>query len=210
MFKKVTESLEKAAVRSKLKEGKLFCPDCGAKAGDLPARWEDAMECRECGAKASLLEWADSGDKTLLRTARSDVPPPGTRIRVSDDGNGGTVWEIPRNGKFGFFLFFGLFWLGITGFVSGGFLVSGGIDGDFPNWVLIPFFGIFWAIGLGMLWVGFRNMLAKHRLAVGGGIFSFERNMLGMSKLKTLACTGIKTVERKEFLQAELSTSIWD
>ena len=56
------------------------------------------------------------------------------RELISDDA---VVWEIPAKGKFGFFMFFAVMWLGITVLVSGGFLITiltgGEVEGDMPK-----------------------------------------------------------------------------
>jgi len=204
VFGKLRDSLGKAAVRAKLKSGGLLCPECGAKAGSLPAKWVDLMACGKCGTRASLSEWAAASAPGAVK-GRVGEPPAGTRIRVSGDGSGGKVWAIPASGKFGFFMLFSLFWLSITAIVSGGFLItflSGGkIEGNMPEWLLIPFFGIFWAVGLGTLYTGLRNMLASHTVTVSGGRLALRRVMLGRVSEKSLSCAGITTLAQREFYQ---------
>ena len=204
MFKRIIDGLESAHLRSKLKGGYLVCPDCGSRPNNLPGKQDQLLTCRLCGTKASIAEWtADEAQVSML--ARADNPPIGTKIRESDDGMGGTVWEIPASKKFNFFLFFALFWLGITAAVSGGFifaLIDGAeIEGNFPTWGIIPFLSIFWIIGLVMLNLGLRQMLAKHKITVSGGRLIYRQEMIGLSKVKTLSCHGMKSVERKEFYQ---------
>lgn len=200
---KLTEAMEKAAVRAKQKSGGLSCPECGEKGGSLPPSWEELMVCANCGARASLPEWAASAPGAPR--GRAGEPPAGTAIRVSTDARGGRVWEIPASRRFNFFLFFALFWLAVTALVSGGFLLaflSGQeIGGDFPEWALIPFFGIFWAVGLGMLYAGLRQMLARHTVTVCGGRITLRREMLGRVSEKSLACAGITACGQREFYQ---------
>ncbi len=202
MFRKVVESLEKASVKNALREGKLVCPDCGEKAGKLPAEWDQVMECASCGAKASLPEWVA---KDGIVTGRADRPPEATRILKEGDGLGGTVWHIPAGGKYGFFLFFATFWLGITVLVSGGFLTAfltgGEIEGDGPKWLLIPFFGIFYTVGFGMLYAGLRQKYMRHRLTVSGGGVTLQSEMFGRKRENSLAPGSITTVAQKEFYQ---------
>jgi hypothetical protein len=202
MFRKLVESVEKASVKSGLKDGKLFCPDCGAKAGRLPAEWDRVMECSSCGAKASLPEWV-AKDGTYH--GRADLPPAATRIRKEGDGIGGTIWHIPAGGKYVFFLFFAALWLGITVLVSGGFFIailSGGeIEGNMPVWVLIPFSGIFYAVGFGVLYAGLRQKYMRHRLTVSGGGVAFQSEMFGRKKEKSLPSGTVKSIAQKEFFQ---------
>ena len=204
MLSKLTESLAKAAVRAKLKSGGLSCPECGEKSNKLPAKWEELMVCGVCGARASLPEWAAASEPGAVR-GRAGEPPLGTKIRVSTDGRGGKIWEIPASGKPNFLLFFALIWLAITGLVSGGFLIaflSGEeIEGDFPEWALIPFFGIFWAVGLGTFYAGLRQMLARHTVTVSDGTLRWRRVMLGRVTEKSLACKGIMTLAQRVFYQ---------
>ncbi len=202
MFRKVVESMEKMAVKAALKEGKLVCPDCGAKAGPLPAQWEQVMECQACGAKASLPEWVA---KDGIAHGRADLPPAATKIRREGDGLGGVVWHIPAGGKSGFFFVFAAFWLGVTFLVSGGFLMAflsgDGTDGNMPVWAMIPFFGVFYAIGFGMLYAGLRQKFMRHRLTVSGGGVTLRSEMFGRSKEKSLESGTVKTVAQKEFYQ---------
>ena len=204
VFGKIGESLEKAAVRAKMKSGALHCPECGAKPVSLPEERVELMACGKCGTRASLSEWVAASIPGAAK-GKAGEPPAGTRIRVAGDASGGKVWEIPASGKFGFFMLFSLLWLSITAIVSGGFLLtflSGGkIEGNMPEWLLIPFFGIFWAVGLGTLYTGLRNMLARHRVSVGGGRLTLRREMLGRVSEKSLSCAGITTLEQREFYQ---------
>lgn len=202
MFRKISESFEKMAVRNALKEGRLLCPDCGAQAGVLPAEWGQMMACPRCGTKSSLPEWVA---KEELIQGRADLPPAMTKIRREGDGLGGTVWHIPAGGKPGFFIVFAAVWLGITLLVSGGFLMTilngGEINGDMPEWVLIPFFGIFYAVGLGMLYAGLRQMFMRHRLTVSSGGVTLCSVMFGRRKEKSLQPGTVKNVAQKEFYQ---------
>ena len=202
MFRKVVESMEKMAVKAALKEGKLVCPDCGAKAGQLPAQWDQVMECHACGAKASLPEWVA---KDGLAHGRADLPPATTKIRREGDGLGGAVWHIPAGGKSGFFFIFAAFWLGITVTVSGSALFSiltkGISKGEEADWLLIPFFGVFYAVGFGMLYVAIRQKFMKHRLTVSGGEVRLAKEMFGRIKEKSLGAGTVKSVAQKEFYQ---------
>lgn len=162
------------------------------------------MACGQCGTRASLLEWVIASEPGAVK-GRVGEPPVGTRIRVVGNDSGGKAWEIPASGKFGFFMLFSLLWLSITAIVSGGFLLTflagGKIEGNMPEWLLIPFFGIFWAVGLGTLYAGLRNMLARHTVTVSGGRLTLRRAMLGRVSEKSLACAGITTLEQREFFQ---------
>ncbi len=204
MFKKVVETIEKANVRAKLKSGKLACPDCGAAAGELPKDWDEVMVCGSCGARASLSEWAGGADSAQM-VGFADRPPANTKIRRGTVGADQVIWHIPATGKFGFFLFFALFWLLITGAVSGSFiyafLTGGEIESDGPDWVLIPFFGLFWAVGLGMMYAAFRQKYLKHTVTFGSNQITLRKEMFGKSSQKSLSRSSISSVSQKEFYQ---------
>lgn len=204
MFKKVFESLEKANVRAKLKSGELACPNCGGPGGELPKNWEDLMVCGSCGDRASLTEWA-SGSGEGNRIGFADRPPAGTKIRRETIGADSVIWHIPAVGKFGFFMFFAVFWLLITGTVSGGFLLSfltgGKIEGDGPGWLLVPFFGLFWAVGLGMLYAAFRQKFMRHAVTFDKYRVTLRKEMFGRSSEKSLDRSGIVSISQKEFYQ---------
>jgi hypothetical protein len=177
----------------------LACPECGTK--PAPTR-EQVITCDRCGTKASVAEWRSTAQEKGF-IGRADQPPV-TAIR-RERTPGSTVWHIPAGGKFGFFMFFGTFWCLITAFVSGGFLLTfltgGEIEGDLPEWLLIPFFGIFWAVGLGTLYMGIREKWMKHRVTVGDGELVLRREMFRRHNDKRLAIADIRSVEQKEFYQ---------
>lgn len=203
VIKKVVESLEKAGVRDAFRKGTLRCPDCGAKPGELPDKWGGVMRCGACGARTSLSEWTPGEGAGRLAAGDADRVPTGTRIRKESAGPDSAVWHVPANGKFGFFLFFGVFWLLITAVVSGGFLLAfpGGEepDGDFPVWVATPFFGLFWVIGLGVLYSALRQKFMRYRIAVGGGKVTLRKEMFGRSSEKGLNASSVASVSQQVF-----------
>ena len=68
-----------------------------------------------------------------------------------------------------FELIFGAFWTLITAIVSGAFLFGGAIsDGEMPVIFFICFFGLFWAIGLFMLFKGLKKILANTATSMRG------------------------------------------
>lgn len=202
MFNKVLEAIEKAGVREKLKSGTLSCPDCGVPAGELPQNLGDVMVCGSCGARASLTEWALAADADR-RADIADQPPANTKIRRETVGENLVIWHIPATGKFGFFMFFSVIWLLITGGMSGSFLVTfltgGKIEGDGPDWMIIPFFAIFWAVGLGMLYAAFRQKYMTHKVSIGSDTVTLRKEMFGKSSEKSLARSSIAAISQKEF-----------
>ena len=144
-------------------KGLMRCPKCGHKPTKAPVDTETLFRCESCGIESLPSEWwLNHG---TIPTAHPDQIPAGTRIRRDGTATGDCVWHIPASGKFGFFLFFGLFWTAITAVISGAFLFGSKSEGSGPEpWFSYPFFAIFWAIGLGCLYVAVRNKYARHRI----------------------------------------------
>ncbi len=186
------------------KSGRTFvCPGCGAGLAEKPERRAQVITCAACETKASVAEWTRwLTEQSMI--GRAGSPPPETRISRENVPDS-IAWHIPAHGKFGFFLFFGTLWTLITAVVSGGFLFAfltgGEIKGNMPEWVLIPFFGLFWAIGLSFLYLGVRQKWMTHRLTVANGKLVLRREMFGRSKEKSLMISGIHSIEQKEFYQ---------
>lgn len=176
------------------------CPGCRVKATSKPQSGSDILICSSCGIKASAAEWASGHAAPDVRV---DTPPVSTGIRKNTDAFGGTAWDIPGSGKFGFFMIFSIFWLGITITVSGAFLLAalGGetTGGDVPEWVLIPFFAIFYIVGFGMLYAAFRQKFMKHRLTVSGDDVTLRKELFGRSREKNLAADTVKSVTQEVF-----------
>ncbi len=164
MFQKLLEGFKKSRLEHLYQSGKLHCPDCGAVAKSVPAGWEEVFLCHSCGVRAPLSEWLSlsTSDRKLWT---SDAPPADTKIIRKSIHANEVVWEIPASGRFGFFFVFAVMWLFITAVVSGGFLIAflkgEKMESNMPVWFLIPFFGIFWAVGLGMLYAGLREKYLK-------------------------------------------------
>lgn len=204
MFKKVVETIEKANLRAQLKSGQLSCPDCGAAAGGLPKNWDEVMVCGSCGSRASLNEWVSSSDPEH-KVGFADRPPVGTKIRRETVSADQVIWHIPATGKFGFLLFFALFWIFITATVSGSFLFAfltgGKIEGDMPEWAMIPFFGLFWAVGLGVLYAAFRQKYLNQSITFDHQKITLQKKLFSKTSEKSLAKSSISSVAQKEFYQ---------
>lgn len=208
MLKKLQGKLEAANFKSAVAGGALACPECGAKPSAAPANVSEILACPACGTRASANEWASAGADRAA-AGDPDRPPVGTKITRGGGAPGVSVWNIPASGKSGGLLFFAIAWCAITALVSGGFFlaflsgepVTNKGSGNVPGWVLIPFFGTFWAIGLGMFYGGFRNKFAKHRLTVEAGSITLRRELFGKVRDKSLPTAGIKEVSQAEFYQ---------
>ncbi|MBK1814594.1 hypothetical protein JIN84_03145 [Luteolibacter yonseiensis] len=186
-------------------KGLAACPECGAASGDLSGQ---VVRCRSCGTTASIAEWTSSTGRNAAAAAyaASPTPPPESKIARDTDASGGVAWQIPASGSSGGLLFFGIAWSAITAVVSGGFLItilSGNKieGGDIPQWWLIPFFTVFWLVGLGMLYAGFRSKYARHRITAGNGRLTLRRELFGRSSEKSLPLESIRSIEQVQFYQ---------
>jgi len=199
-FEKLAAKAGKAAMDKAFAKGLLRCPKCGQKPTRAPADMETLLRCEACGFDALPAEWRP--DSTAISTAHPDEIPAGTRIRREGTAPGECVWHIPASGKFGFFLLFGLFWTAITAVVSGGFLFGTPADGvDAKPWFLYPFFAIFWAIGLGCLYVALRSKYARHRITVTRDLVTLHREMFGRVNEKSLVTAQVASVAQVVFYQ---------
>jgi hypothetical protein len=208
MFKKLQEKLEAGNFKALVTKGVLACPSCGAKPLGIPANASETLTCSGCGTRASAKEWASAGRPGEL-VGNPDRPPAGTKITRGNDASGASVWDIPASGKSGGLLVFAVLWCSIIALVSGGFLfaylsgepIQNKGPGKSPDWVIIPFLSVFWAVGLGMFYAGFRNKFAKHRIAVSVDAVSLRREFFGKVRDKSLPLAGINAVSQVEFYQ---------
>jgi hypothetical protein len=202
VFRRIISSLETANAKAAFKKGGATCPECGAPPGMMPGKWDGVLACPECGAKASVFEWAAAASAAGGRKGHAERRPDGTAIR-REESAGGVIWNIPAKGKSGFLMVFAVLWLAITALVSGGFLVTyltgGNIEGNMPEWVLIPFFSIFWAVGLGVFYAGLREKFMCHIVSVADGKVTLVKRMFGREKAKSIAAGKGTSVSQKEF-----------
>lgn len=142
----------------------------------------------------------------------ADRPPPGNRIRREEKPDASLVWYLPAGGKFGGFLGFGLFWTALTAVVSG-VILSAVVFGTpaegadtVPRWILVPillvFFGLFWAIGLGMLSLAARNKWERVRLRVAGDEVILSRKLFGWVRHKRIRREAVREVTAEEFYRS--------
>lgn len=202
---KLWEKAEAAGYRSMASRGLLACPSCGARRSDVPEGPVQLLSCPSCGIRASAAEWTGSSVTNHVAPTDPVVPPSGTRITRSGDNPCEVVWKIPASGKSGGLLFFAIFWCAITAIVSGCFLMAfltrKEVDGDMPMGTLIPFFGLFWALGLGMSYAAFRSKYARHRISSGPERVVLRRELFGRSTEKALDAAGITGVSCEVFYQ---------
>lgn len=196
---------------SMLSHAPLSCPNCGSKPSVIPADPNEVVVCPRCKTGATLAEWASHASAHGF-VGDPDVVPVGSKITRTPDHLGTTVWEIPASRKSGGFLVFGVIWTLFTAVLSIPFLGAfffGKFEtrgGSIPAWAfglgLVAFFSIFWAIGLGMLYVALRNKYATHRLAANRDTITLTRQFFGRKNEKTLAVEPAMKIAQVEFYQS--------
>lgn len=119
------------------------------------------------------------------------APPPGVGIKVVKSSTEQLVIAIPSGGKkarsFGCF---GFAWMAIVLPISCAFIIGGAEDEDgnaVSLFVLIPFFGIFWAVGIGMIIAWARMRFTEIFLSVEREQFAIQKTLFGRKKLKKIA-----------------------
>ena len=200
LFEKLAAKAANTAMHKAFAKGLMRCPKCGNKPTKAPLDAETLCRCESCGIESLPSEWwLNHG---TIPTGHPDQIPAGTHIRREGTAPEDCVWHIPASGKFGFFLFFGLFWTAITAVVSGGFLFgSKSAEQATEPWFAYPFFALFWAIGLGCLYVAVRNKYARHRISVTRDLVTLRREMFGAIKEKSLVTSQVSSVAQIEFYQ---------
>ena len=205
MFKNLVSTLKGKHLRDLAAKGELVCPECGKNEASILEGEISTLRCDACGVTSLPEEWISAG-KGMAFAGDADSPPPATKIVRNDNGAGTITWRIPASGQGCFLLFFSVFWCSITAVVSGGFLLaelSGRMtEGDgFPKWALIPFFAIFWAVGIAVLYAGLRERYARHLLTMDGRSITLRRDFFGHAKDKSIDCGDIESIAQKEFYQ---------
>jgi hypothetical protein len=200
MFKKLIDRARSAATRTMASKGLLVCPTCGEKSTTANG---DLVTCLACGTRASMEEWTARVAPPAIAAADPDSPPLGTRISRAIDPSGKVVWMIPASGKSGGLMVFACLWCAVTAMISGGFLIvylSGKpLGGNLPGWALIPFFGLFWVVGLGVFYAAIRSKYATHRLSAGPDQVILRRECFGRSSEKSLVAADVRSVSQTVF-----------
>lgn len=207
MISSLLRKVQLASLRSRIAQGKLVCPACGSDPAEMPAEPDDLLRCGSCGTSGSVTQWSDASDAmsgTTLRPGEVLRRPP-TGIERLGEPPGECEWRIPASGSSGGLLPFAAIWCLIVVAVSGAFaavfLTGGEIEGDLPKWLIVPFFGIFWAVGGGMLYAGLRAKLASHVLTVGISQISLRTTFLGRQSEKSISRDGLRRAEKVSFHQ---------
>jgi hypothetical protein len=206
MFSKILNKLDDMQFRNAVRHGGLRCSACGADHPTTDVSQGEILTCVECGEESVARNWVQ-----LKGPPRGwvDRPPASTSIKrmVCDDGD--IVWDIPASGKSGGLFFFAIFWCSITGIVSGGFLFAF-LFGNFSSSedtgilkiivpVMVLFFGLFWAIGLGLMYAAVRNKWARTRVMVTRDEVVLGTMLFSRVKEKRLPRHEVSEVKTEEF-----------
>jgi len=195
-----------ASIRSRIGRGDLNCPRCGSAPAEVPAEPDDLLCCDTCANVGSVAEWGEATDPAGDPAGRTDEvlrrPP---WIERLGEPPGDCEWRLPASGKSGGLLVFAGIWCAIVGVISGGFLLAlvggGTLEGNLPTWALIPFFGVFWAVGAGMLYAGLRAKHASHVLTVGLSRVSLRRRLFGRESEQAIPREGLGRAAKVSFYQ---------
>ncbi|MGC4015570.1 MAG: hypothetical protein QM755_13780 [Luteolibacter sp.] len=212
MFKKIISGFEKAQLNSLATKGGLACPACGTLAMQVPSEMNAVITCRSCGHFGSASEWAH-GNAEGNRVGRAGHPPANTRI-VREGAGSFTTWHIPPSGNGGGLVSFGWIWTIFMVVFSIGWSTplwikkvapaievhsSKGSAGPMGALLLAGFFTLFWAIGLSMLYFGYRMKNAKHRVMIGNGTVTLLREWRGHRKEKSLPLADLQSISQVVF-----------
>ncbi len=169
-----------------------FCPKCGARlAEDFLYTAGERFDCPQCDQTVRLATVApdlanrlrgDSADVDVSEFKEEGTPSERITCRVADDqlmiyigpGSGKEVRSIGC---------FAVFWLGMVVTMTVA-MVVGGAAADAPLLMLIPFGGIFWAVGLLMLYFFVRGRFGKQYLLVDPDRFVVKFELFGREKYK--------------------------
>lgn len=211
MLKQLSHNARLFAIRKQIAGGRLRCPRCGGNSPQIPAEPDQLLRCEGCGQTASHAEWRESdGDHGGTETP-PDLPatqPAASAIQRLGAPPGDCEWRIPASGKSGGLLAFGIIWCLITAFASGTFLfafLAGGttFTGEQPIWTVLPIalFALFWTIGIGMLYAGFRAKNASHLLVIGLSRITLRRSLFSRQTERSILRDGTELARLLVFYQ---------
>jgi hypothetical protein len=198
MLQRLVSALEQQQLKMAAAKGGLACPQCGESPAMPPTKPEAILTCEACGHFGSASEWVPAN--LSAPASRAGVPPAGTRIQRETLGTT-VVWDIPPSGKSGGLIAFGWVWTTFIAFFTSLVLYSflfgtpGKDNGPLGFLFLIPF----WAVGLGMLHIGYRMKNARHKVVIGDGKVTLTREWRGKVKKKSLPLAELETIHQTVF-----------
>lgn len=178
------------------------CAECGkvfnAFPNGPPDRLDAVVTCPACGRSAPLVQFVKTTSTASDPTPRAPVArPPGTRIEAVQGPDGGMVLQIPASGRWGIFLFFGLFWNAIawTMFV----VLAGSVMRGAERWPVLMFAAIFPMVGIGLAWAALNHRFASGMLYLGPARVRFQKKLFRPGRARDLSTDAIDAVELAVF-----------
>jgi len=165
-----------------------FCPHCGGRLSEDFLRIAgEKFDCPECDWTMQLAAVAPG-----LARRRDEAPdiedfqkesPPGKRIDCRIAGEQLVIYIAPGSSKANRGIgCFGVFWTGFMVVFTIPVVFAGGIQE--AGFFLVPFLGLFWAIGLGMLYFWFRGRFGKTYVLVQRDRLVIKFELLGREKYR--------------------------
>jgi hypothetical protein len=167
-----------------------ICPECHAVLEDDLVTSTGSAECPFCGADVGDVAFdGDSNDgspaSTGRRTGHSGRPADST-IEIVESTRDRLVIHIPPGGKKTRSIgCFAIAWNGFMAvFTSIWLFVGMENNADAPLYVIIPFLGLFWLVGLGMAYWWVRMRFMRLYLLIDPSRVAIQRILFGRKSLK--------------------------
>jgi len=155
---------------------RLHCPECGTElTGEAISLARGEAVCASCGRVGQLPDLMPTPPGPPERQRPSE-----TEVVVQRHGPGEIALFIP-SGSRAFSLGFAAFWNLFMAVFTVVVLTAGGVS-EAP-WFLIPFLGLFWAIGIGLLVVALFSVFGKTLVHIGGGEVAVKKELFGLGRL---------------------------
>jgi len=196
MFQQLKSSALKTAYNFARKKG-IHCPDCEEPL-DLPRAMpleekNETISCDQCSwfGTPSVLLYESTGkafsDNDRKRRggliAHPVAKPANSKIKETTDGQNAS-FLLPARKKINAIVFFSVFWLAFTT-VHCFFMLSGS---GFSSalFFLIPFYLIFFAVGIGMAYVALRSVFMEQLLVINDQEITHLKKFFGRTSKSTL------------------------
>ena len=177
------------------------CPSCGKKA-QPQQKGHNLAVCPLCGYEASLTEWLTYHNEYEAQQWNDpDREPTGSTIKKRVVGEEVT-WAIPAKRKMNFIMVFGLIWSVFMVVFSIGMIpaaLKGEVEGNMPTWMIFPFIGVFWVVGLSLLFYGIYKSFARHVLLLTGGQLVYVKSLFNRKTKRVFAREEIVSVDLVSF-----------
>ena len=169
------------------------CPQCNADLDDDLVASTGSAECPFCGADLADVDFGENSRKSSSTSvvagnhpATSHGQPAGSEIEIVESTRDRLVIHIPPGGKkaraIGCFAFI---WNGFMAVFTSVWIFAGVQDNaDAPLYVIIPFLGLFWLVGLGMAYWWVRMRFMRLYLLIDPSRVAIQRTLFGRKSLK--------------------------